>query len=108
MLRRGSDANPHHIQRGLIVLHTFSRIVCSAVGRHLHDRTTKSHIILEASYEVGKKLSMAEIDRKGMGVGVFAYGEAEIDSFAAVLSHAQPKPGEVGLPLLCWCILVLE
>ena len=38
---------------------------------------------------------MAEIDRKGMGVGVFAYGEAEIDSFAWVLHHAHPKPGEV-------------
>jgi len=55
----------------------------------------------EASYEYGKKVAMAEIDRKGMGVGVFAYGEAEIDSFAWVLHHAHPKPGEVFYDLVC-------
>ena len=48
-----------------------------------------------ANYEYGKKVAMAEIDRKGIGVGVFAYGEAEVDSFAWVLHHAHPKPGEV-------------
>jgi len=53
----------------------------------------------QASYDYGKKLSMAEIDRKGIGVGVFAYGEAEIDSFASVLSHAAPQPGEVFVDL---------
>ena len=49
----------------------------------------------QASYEHGKKLSMAEIDRKEMRVGVFAYGEAEFDSFMHVISHAKPQPGEV-------------
>jgi len=49
----------------------------------------------EASYEFGKKLSMTEIDRNGGDIGVFAYGEAEIDSFAWVLNHAHPQPGEV-------------